>query len=129
MAAGTTKTIGDYLGEQHRSRPRRFVAGVLTFSRKKPLAAFGGFVVTLLIVLALFGPLIVPKRYDAINIRERFKGPAPAHWFGTDDKGRDVYSRVLYGARITVVVGFGATLVATLLATSIGTVSGYFGGL
>lgn len=102
---------------------------IARFARKKPLAAFGGLVAVSLIVIAIIGPSVAPQRYDEFAPRERLQGPSSDHWFGTDDQGRDVFSRVLYGARIAVFVGFGATAIGTVLAGSIGIISGYFGGL
>ena len=57
-----------------------------------------------------------------------FQGPTSAHWFGTDAIGRDLYSRVIYGGRISLAVGFAVAIVATFIGTVIGAVAGYFGG-
>jgi peptide/nickel transport system permease protein len=113
---------------EQRPAVRRLPAAGLRFCRRQPLAAFGGVIVLLLILLAIVGPTIAPHRYDSFIVRARLQGPSSSHWFGTDDKGRDVFSRVLYGARVTVVIGFGATALATAIAGTIGILSGYFGG-
>lgn len=102
---------------------------VARFSAQKPLAAAGGFVVVVLLFVALFAPFIAPYAYDEPNILDRLQGPSMQHWFGTDNQGRDVFSRIVYGAQITVVLSFGAVALSTVVATTIGVVSGYFGGL
>lgn len=92
--------------------------------------AVAGLVVLLLIALsALFAPLIAPYDPNALSTTERLQGPSADHWFGTDDVGRDIFSRVLYGGRISLVIGVSATVVALLIGTLVGAVSGYFGGL
>ncbi len=102
---------------------------VAKFCRKRPLGAFGGFIVLLLIFLAIFGGAIAPYSFDDFNIPERLHGPSWSHIFGTDQQGRDVFSRVLYGARTSVLIGFGAVAVSAVVATTIGVISGYFGGV
>lgn len=99
------------------------------FIIQKPLAAAGAFVIVGLLFLGAFGPSIAPQRYDDFDARERLEGPSMGHLFGTDERGRDVFSRVLYAARVTVLIGFGATAVATVMATALGVSSGHFGGI
>ncbi len=81
-----------------------------------------------LIVMALFANWIAPYQYDETIRGARMKPPNAQFWMGTDNLGRDMFSRVVYGARVSVSVGFGAVLLATFLATIIGITSGYFGG-
>ena len=102
---------------------------ILRFARNKPLAALGGLVVITLLVVALFAPLLAPYAYDEPNVIERLQGPSASHLFGTDNQGRDTFSRVVYGAQVTVILSFGAVALSTIVATAIGVVSGYFGGL
>ncbi len=113
-------------------RPARRLPGsvalLLKLFRTKPLGAFGLVVVTLLIITAAAAPLIAP--YDPADASgPRFATPGAAYPLGTDDKGRDIFSRVVYGARVAVAVGFGAVLISTACALLIGVVTGYFGGL
>ena len=111
--------------------PSRFTQGALAiwhFCRRKPLGAFGGFLVVLMIGTALFANWIAPRAYDETIRGARMKPPSAQYWMGTDNLGRDVFSRVVYGARVSVAVGFGAVLIANLVATIIGITSGYFGG-
>ena len=104
------------------------VAAVWRFCRAKPLGAVGGVIVAGLLTMAVFAPWIAPYQYDETIPGARMKAPGAQFWMGTDNLGRDVYSRVVYGAAVSVTVGFGAVMLANLLATVIGITSGYFGG-
>jgi len=95
---------------------------------RKPLGAIGAGLVLLLLVVAAAAPVISPYPYDVGDAAVRLEGPSLAHPFGTDANGRDMLSRVIWGARISVTVGFGAVAISTLLAVTIGITSGYFGG-
>jgi peptide/nickel transport system permease protein len=92
------------------------------------LAVAGLIVLTLLALSALLAPIIAPYDPNALSTSERLEGPSKDHWFGTDDVGRDIFSRVLYGGRISLLIGIGATAVALLIGTMIGALSGFFGG-
>jgi peptide/nickel transport system permease protein len=112
-----------------RTSSLRFRHNIVRVCRRQPLATFGAVIVLILILLTFIGPFVAPYHYDAFNVIDRLQGPSGTHWFGTDDRGRDVFSRVLYGARVSVVIGFGATALATLLGSAIGVISGYLGGI
>jgi len=101
---------------------------VWTFVRRKPLGAAGGFVLAGMLALALLAGRVAPYGYDEADIFSRLKAPSEAHWLGTDNLGRDLLSRVIYGARVSMTVGFGGVMVGLLLGTAVGLVSGYFGG-
>jgi len=101
---------------------------VWTFVRRKPLGAAGGFVLAGMLALALLAGRVAPYDYDEADVYSRLKAPSEAHWLGTDNLGRDLLSRVIYGARISLAVGFGGVMVDLLLGTAVGLVSGYFGG-
>jgi len=103
------------------SVPGRFIS-------RKPLGAFGAGLVLLLLALAVFAPLLAPYPYDVGIASERLQGPSLSHPFGTDANGRDLLSRIIYGARISVTIGFGAVALSTFLAVTVGVTSGYFGG-
>src|SRR5436190_20684130 len=111
------------LGAQH-SLPAR----LLHFVQRKPLGAVGAFIVLVLLLVALGAPVLAPYPYDVGVAASRLQGPSIEHPFGTDANGRDMLSRIIWGARISVTVGFGAVLLSTFLAVAIGVVSGYFGG-
>ena len=101
---------------------------LIRFACAKPLGALGGGFVALMIVLALFADVIAPYDYNQRNLRERLEPPSMRHIMGTDNLGRDIFSRVVYGARISVSVGFGGIGMGVLLASLVGITSGYFGG-
>ena len=99
-----------------------------TFVRRKPLGAAGGLVLAGMLALALLAGRVAPYGYDEADVFSRLKAPSEAHWLGTDNLGRDLLSRVMYGARVSMAVGFGGVVVGLLLGTAVGLVSGYFGG-
>jgi len=109
-----------------RARPVAFDLTYRLF-RDKPLGAFGLVTVLVMIVMALFAPLIANHSPSALEVP--LHRPTREFFFGTDSLGRDVYSRVVYGARVSVAVGFGAIGVSILLSSLLGMVSGYAGGL
>ncbi|MDP8951253.1 MAG: ABC transporter permease [Actinomycetota bacterium] len=93
------------------------------------LAVFGAAVITLFIITAVFAPLLAP--YDPIadqNLTEKFAGPSAAHPLGQDELGRDILSRLIYGARISLTAGLAAVVFATVVGTTVGVVAGYAGG-
>ncbi len=98
------------------------------FARNKPLPAACGVGVIVLLLVAVFAEQIAPHAYDDFAPRDRLQGASSSHLMGTDDQGRDIFSRVVYGARVSIVVGFGTILLSQTLATLIGVSSGYFGG-
>ena len=109
----------------HRARKRRQFIRTL-FGRKIVLAAT---VILLLIILsAVFASVISPYDPNAISIRERSQGPGATHLLGTDEYGRDVLSRIIYGGRVSLVVGVLAVVIACVIGTLMGMVAGYFGG-
>jgi peptide/nickel transport system permease protein len=83
----------------------------------------------LILLGVIFAPLLTPYERDAQNLRNRFQPPSAEHWMGTDDLGRDLFTRVLYAGRASLTVGGLAVLVSLVVGVSIGLVSGYFGGL
>src|SRR5258705_13484345 len=96
--------------------------------RGKPLGALGGLLIIVLVATALLAPVLAP--YDPIKMKsaDRLQAPSLSHPLGTDDFGRDILSRVIYGARISMLLGLGAVAISTLPATIIGLLSGYYGG-
>jgi peptide/nickel transport system permease protein len=95
---------------------------------KNPLALVGLGVVIVLVTVAVLAPLLTSRSPLAQDLSQRLKPPSAAHWFGTDELGRDIYARVLHGARITlVIVGLVVVMVAPV-GLLVGTVAGYFGG-
>ena len=94
----------------------------------KPLGLIGAVIVVVMVVAAIGAPLLAPYDYTEIVASERLKAPSLTYFFGTDNLGRDVFSRILRGARVSLYVGFAAVALATTAATLIGIWSAYFGG-
>jgi peptide/nickel transport system permease protein len=92
------------------------------------LAIFGLIVVALLVIIAIFAPWIATQDYGTTNSAIRLMPPSAEHWFGTDATGRDVFARVVYGARISLRVGIIVVLVSAVVGTVIGALAGYYGG-
>jgi peptide/nickel transport system permease protein len=93
--------------------------------RRHPMAIVGGAILIVMIVVALFAPWLGTTDPEAVSPVTRLKAPSSAHWFGTDMLGRDVYSRVVYGARISLIVGLAVAMLSTLLGIVIGLATGY----
>lgn len=95
---------------------------------KNRLAMAGLCITLLLFLLALLSPVIMPYAYDELNMIERFAKPSLRHLCGADEMGRDIFSRLLYGARWSLALGFLATIISTAIGMVIGSIVGYFGG-
>ena len=96
--------------------------------KKNKLAVISGVILIALIILAIFAPWIAPHSYSYQNLELGAVGPSSTYWLGTDTLGRDQFSRILYGARVSLLVGFVATAVALVIGVSWGIVAGFFGG-
>jgi len=97
-------------------------------ARHNPLAAIGVVLVVLFIIFALFAPWLAPQDPAFINLPTRLSPPSRAHLFGTDELGRDIFSRIIYGARISMLVGSCVVLASLGLGLIIGSIAGYYGG-
>ena len=95
---------------------------------RSPAGLVGTILLVILIVLVVAGPMLAPYEPTQFHMRRRLEGPSLDHWLGTDQFGRDILSRMLAGARSTILFGIGATLLGTVAGTLIGTTSAYFGG-
>ena len=100
-----------------------------TLGRRNVLASVGMVLVAVFIVFALFAPWIAPQIPSNIDLPSRLQPPSGAHWFGTDELGRDIFSRVIYGARISMLVGSSVVAGSLLLGLILGSIAGYYGGL
>ena len=85
----------------------------------------GGIIILILLILAALAPWIAPYRFDEMSLLKRLKPPSAAHWFGTDEFGRDVLSRTLMGARLSLLMGIGATLISLVIGVPLGLLAGY----
>ena len=97
-------------------------------ARHNPLAALGVVLVILFVTFAIFAPWIAPQDPAAIDLPLRLDTPSRAHWFGTDELGRDIVSRIVSGARISMLVGSCVVAVSLALGLIIGSIAGYYGG-
>ncbi|RLT27204.1 MAG: ABC transporter permease [Chloroflexi bacterium] len=109
-------------------RRNRALDWTLKFARKKPLGAIGAVIVILLLAMALLAPIIAPYDPIAQDATVRLRPPSAAHWAGTDQFGRDVFSRVIWGSQTSLQIGVLVTVVASTIAVSLGLVSAYAGG-
>jgi len=105
--------------------PVRARKGFLGFLRRNPTIAIGGLLVLLMVGVAAFAPFLWTKDPTALAPALRTREPSAQWWFGTDMLGRDVYSRVLYGARVSLIVGFSVAILASLIGLTIGLISGF----
>ncbi len=96
--------------------------------RKNKSAMLGLIILVLLILCALFADFIAPHPYDLQDYAHTFESPSADHLFGTDNFGRDILSRVIHGARISLVVGFSSIITAIIVGGLLGAISGYYGG-
>jgi peptide/nickel transport system permease protein len=101
---------------------------LLLFFKRKPLGAAGAVLLFSFVGMAILAPLLATHDPDLNNYRTRVKPPSAEHWFGTDNFGRDIYSRVIHGARISIYVGVSASLLGTMCGAMAGLISGFFGG-
>ena len=96
--------------------------------KEKPLSIIAGVVILLLILVAIFADVLAPFPHDEVNIVDRMQAPSHRYLLGTDQLGRDLLSRLLFGARISLTVGLAATTINVVVAVLIGGISGFFGG-
>ena len=108
--------------------PRR--AAALSWGRllRHPNMVGGALLLTVMVGVAVFAPLVAPYNPIEQSLGSQLLGPSPAHLFGTDEYGRDIFSRVVYGSRTALVIGLLADGIAIALGVSIGMIAGYFGG-
>ncbi|MBR3194036.1 MAG: ABC transporter permease [Bosea sp.] len=96
-----------------------------SYLRKHPSVAIGGFLLLAMIFIAVFAPLLFTVDPTAISTARRTRVPSELYWFGTDMLGRDIYSRVVYGARVSLIVGFSVAILASIAGLAIGLFSGF----
>ena len=101
----------------------------VTLGRRNVLASIGMVLVAVFVIFALFAPWIAPQSPSNIDLPLRLQPPSAAHWMGTDELGRDILSRVIYGARISMLVGGSVVAGSLLLGLVLGSIAGYYGGV
>jgi peptide/nickel transport system permease protein len=105
--------------------PVKLRRGFIGAVRRHPTVAVGGALVLILILMALLAPFLATVDPTALAPARRTRAPSPEYWFGSDMLGRDIYSRVVYGARVSLLVGFTVALLSSLIGLAIGLVSGF----
>lgn len=112
------------------ARPKKQSEFVRVFKelRKNSTAMLGLCILLVEVILVILAPVIAPYDYTAMDIVAAQQGPSAAHWFGTDELGRDIFSRVLYGGRYSISMGVLAVMISTTVGMTIGAIAGYFGG-
>jgi peptide/nickel transport system permease protein len=113
--------------EPTRQRPA-LVDVLIRLVKYKPLGLLGGIVILLLLLMGIFASVLAPYGYNDTTLSARLSPPSPEHLMGTDNTGRDVFSRVIYGARISMTVGLAAAALHVLVGFSIGGTTGFYGG-
>lgn len=113
------------MGVKNVNNYQRFVKKLF----KRKLAVVGLVICVVVFLITVFGPFICPYSPSETIVKDRYQPPSGTHYFGTDDLGRDVFSRVIDGARITVVVAIGSICIALVCGTILGLICGYYGGI
>lgn len=106
----------------------RIKTSLLHRARRQPLAALGLALLVLFVICAVFAPWLAPQDPAKLNLTGRLMSPSPAHWFGTDELGRDILSRILYGARISLIVAVSVVGLSLAIGIVAGGLSGFYGG-
>ena len=114
--------------EKNIGRSQNGPAEIFSRLRRSPLAMIGLVVVTILVIIAVFAGFIAPYGYAEQDLMAAFEAPSKAHIFGTDEFGRDIFSRIVYGSRISLQVGFIAVGIAVFAGGFLGAIAGYYGG-
>lgn len=115
-------------GLSRRASRSLYVEAMLRLVREKPLGLVGLLLVLMFVIMAIFAPIVATHGPNAINAADRLQGPSFSHFMGTDNMGRDLFSRVVWGARISIMIGLIAVMISTLISLTIGIASGFFGG-
>ena len=124
-----TAEVNDLVQNTSELRKKSQWASAVRRLRKNKMAMFGLGLVILMVFLALFANFLAPYGYDEQHLADSLLGPCARYPFGTDKYGRCILSRVIYGARTSLLVGFAAVTLAALVGSAIGAIAGYFGGV
>jgi peptide/nickel transport system permease protein len=119
----------DVASEAPTAEPRsRWMSTLITFCRRRPLGAIGAGIVVMMLLVAVFAPWLAPYDPVTVDFGAMLSPPGAKHWLGTDAFGRDVLSRLIYGSRTALFVGFGSALLGATAGAVLGVGSAYFGG-
>ena len=120
---------GLYAGAITQEKKRRFLTDLFTrLVKEKPLGTVGAVIVLLLLLIGIFAYWIAPYGFNDTWVGGRLEPSSMEHWMGTDQSGRDLISRITYGAQISMYVGLGVSAISTIISAFIGLISGYLGG-
>jgi len=126
MSNGTVDSSSERVAERKR---HSFLADFfIRLVKEKPLGTIGGVITLLLLLAGIFANFLAPYGMNETHMEDVVLAPSARYLLGTDEVGRDILSRVIFGARVSVIVGLGASALATILSTITGTLCGYFGG-
>ena len=125
VPSDTTDIQSSVIAPKRRSRLADFFVRLV---REKPLGTISGIIVLIMVLVAIFADALAPFPYDEVNILDRMQGPSAEYLLGTDQLGRDLLSRLIVGARISLTVGLAATALNVVIAVLIGGISGFIGG-
>ncbi|MCY8860446.1 oligopeptide ABC transporter permease [Bacillus inaquosorum] len=117
------------LKENIRKKPETMTRIFFEKFFKNKLAVIGGIILTVIILMAVFAPFIAPYSPESQSLLNKLKPPSPKNLMGTDKFGRDIFTRVLYGARVSLLVGFVSVVGAITIGTVVGALAGYFKGI
>ena len=110
------------------SAPQPISARVMSLLRRQPLAAIGAALLAGFVLVALLAPVLAPFAPAQLDLDHRLLSPSAGHWFGTDELGRDIFSRTLYGARISLLVAISVVAISLSIGLVAGALSGFYGG-
>lgn len=96
---------------------------------KRKSSVIGGIIIIIFVLVAIIGPSLMTRDPLDINLRNVYQSPSSEHWFGTDNLGRDTLTRIVYGARITLIISVISVMAGTIVGMILGVISGYFGGI
>ena len=131
--AVSSETVAQLLGSE-RGPLARWLVGAVRVVRaigRRPLGAFGLITIAIVVALALLGPALAPQdplASSSFDFANRMQSPSSAHWLGTDESGRDLFSQFLLGARVSLIVGLVAGIASAVIGAAVGICAGYFGG-
>ena len=124
-----SSTVGAATIQQLKPKARGFTADfVIRLFKEKPMGAFGGIIFLILLLTGIFAGVLSPYDYNAMNPVDRLQGPSLSHFLGTDHMGRDILSRIIHGAQLSVIVGVSATAFSIVISTLLGITTGFIGG-
>jgi len=122
-------TTGLYVGQLTTEKPHSLLVDLaIRLVKEKPMGTVGAVIVLILLLVGIFANFIAPYGYNETWVGSRLEPSSWQFWMGTDKLGRDVLSRIVYGARISMFVGVGVSILSTIISALIGLISGYFGG-